>query len=88
MKNILDDIGQGEYKKKVLNFSKRIDNWHLEQTKLNTGIFEDDGDFVELDRSPSKFSMPADQSSLDDFILGNQDEESKTIKEIAEIQSP
>lgn len=26
---------------------------------------------MELDRSPSKFDMPANQASLDEFLLGN-----------------
>jgi hypothetical protein len=34
-------------------------------------VFEEDRDFVELDRSPSKFDMPANQASLDEFLLGN-----------------
>lgn len=56
-----------------MRFSKRIDRWHDEQSKLNSGVFEEDRDFVELDHSPSRFSnLPADQySSLDDFLLGS-----------------
>lgn len=72
LKRILDEIGTSTYKQKLLRFSKRIDRWHDEQSKLNSGIFEEDRDFVELDHSPSKFSnLPADHSSLDDFLLGN-----------------
>ena len=74
MKKILNDIGNSSYKKKLLHFSKRIDHWHDEQQKLNTGVFEEDRDFVELDRSPSKFDMPlSENNSLDEFILGNQE---------------
>ena len=56
-----------------MRFSKRIDRWHDEQSKLNSGVFEEDRDFVELDHSPSRFSnLPADQhSSLDEFLLGS-----------------
>ena len=43
-------------------------------------MFEEDGDFVELDRSPSRFDMPANQGALDDFLLGNTKE--SDIKEI------
>ena len=71
LKRILDEIGSSDYKKKLLFFSKRIDHWHQEQSKINTGVFEEDRDFVELDRSPSKFDMPANQASLDEFLLGN-----------------
>ena len=68
----MDEIGKSSYKKRLLCFSKRIDHWHDEQSKLNTGLFEEDRDFVELDRSPSKFDNPASDDSLDEFLLGKQ----------------
>ena len=85
LKRILDDIGSSLYKQKLLRFSKRIDRWHDEQSKLNSGVFEEDRDFVELDHSPSKFSnLPADHSSIDDFLLGggtqNEDSLSKSVE--------
>ena len=38
---------------------------------LNAKAFEEDKDFVELDRSPSKFDMPLNEETLDAFLLGN-----------------
>jgi hypothetical protein len=37
-------------------------------------MFEEDRDFVELDRSPSKFDMPLNEKSLDDYLLGDNNQ--------------
>lgn len=85
LKRILDDIGKGEYKKKLLLFSKRIDHWHKEQSKLNSGVFEEDRDFVELDRSPSKFTnLPTNHDSIDEFLLDQQSEARTSHKQEVE----
>ena len=44
--------------------------FHSCKFKIN---FEEDRDFVELDRSPSKFDMPLTDDSLDEYLLGNQE---------------
>ena len=76
MKKVLSDIGSSDYKRKCLVFSKGIERWHQEQSKLNTGVFENDQDFVELDRSPSKFDHlltdSDEKEDIDDYLLGSQ----------------
>lgn len=78
LKKVLSDIGTSEYKKKVLLFSKGIERWHQEQSKLNTGVFENDRDFVELDRSPSKFdnilSDSDGEENIDEYLLGSAEQ--------------
>lgn len=40
-------------------------------------MFEDPGDFVELDRSPSKFDNPSNHDCIDEFLLDNNDNDKK-----------
>ena len=74
---MLSEIGTSEYKKKLMLFSKGIERWHQEQSKLNTGVFENDRDFVELDRSPSKFDniltddSKEEEDDIDEYLLGS-----------------
>lgn len=58
--------------------------WHIEQSKLNSGVFEDPGDFVELERSPSKFDNPSNHECIDDFLLDNNATEPLDLKTVQE----
>lgn len=52
-----------EYKTLLNKVSRKIDKWH-ERTSvpdMKKGTFENDGDYVEIDNSPSKFESSSDE---------------------------
>lgn len=62
LKTLLETVGKSDYKRKILHFSKKIDEWHDEQNKLNSGTFTQDNEFIELESSPSHFNDLSDSS--------------------------
>ena len=59
--------------------SKEIDRWHKKQTKRNTGIFQLDGEFPQLESSPDKFQKPSkNKSYLDDHDYSSFDSQSSS----------
>jgi hypothetical protein len=51
----LASVGKSDYKRKIIHYSEKINEWHEKQSKLNSGIFTQDHEFQEQESSPSNF---------------------------------
>lgn len=58
---LLQEINDSQYKQQISKFTEKIDAWHGEYCKTNSGLFLEDDEFVELGASPNKFEDSEDE---------------------------